>query len=159
MAERIVKIVGGDWSNDGHCITETHLVKIFGADPDISDEALQKNYTANVARAGFGLDEILNRFEVSHITSEQYDKLVECGWDPEHDESYGLEFYCEDRADGAELSGIGLIMWYALYGGGITEWEIVPDNYPILVGGSNSILKPKNKNYDFVSFGYGLFSP
>lgn len=75
--KRKVQLTLGDWSGDGHSITESVLVTISG--DDVSDEALKKAREAAEAASGVDLEKFFSRYEESSLDLTALKKLLRSG--------------------------------------------------------------------------------
>lgn len=64
----LLKIILGDFSGDGHSITETRYVELS---KDVSPDVLYDNYHRNVGLFGFSMDDVGNEYEEPYATVEQ----------------------------------------------------------------------------------------
>lgn len=165
MEERTVKVVLGDWSDDGHGKTETLILRLRGR--DLSDEALSASYQARVAELGVDLATVCQDYEDSSIAEDFYEQLQEAGFTPRHEDSMGfgpsVAVKTYSWKEDSFFPAIELLMFYT---GATVEgfsWEVVREDIPLLLGGSGSILKQKSRwgdpegLTDTTTFGYGLF--
>jgi hypothetical protein len=75
-----LKVTMGDWSNDGHGITEVVIVEL----PTImSVIEFNRFYKVGASIAGFDLKEdVARNYEDSTIEMELYEKILELGYNP-----------------------------------------------------------------------------
>jgi hypothetical protein len=173
------KIVLGDWSGDGHGISETYYVDVTG--PHTIDQ-LRENYQCNVAALGFSPHDIAEEYEDSSIKPEHAEKLLEAGIDPNvvnHDLST-QEDYDKKKAEYAEFDTYGtawravekfwlpgartidatdmidICMFFVLNGLDDVNYEIVKDETPTLLGGWDGFQPAPGEHASFI--GYGLFT-
>lgn len=75
--KRKVQLTLGDWSGDGHNITESVLITISG--DDVSDKALKKARKAAEAASGVDLEKFFSSYEDSSLGLEDLKKLLRSG--------------------------------------------------------------------------------
>lgn len=153
MNSRLLEMIIGDWSDDGHGKTASVLVRVWGEDS--TDEEMRLSLNKAVEATGVDFANLLRGYGDDTISSEELNDLVAHGFDtnwPKSDigettPSFGVNRDFFDQADDSNYSVAGLLMFYAGFGSGDFNWEIVLP--PTLVGSHNSILGS--------SFGYGIF--
>jgi hypothetical protein len=75
--ERTVQLNLGDWSGDGHNITETVLVTISG--DDVSNKALESSRKAAEDFTGVSLKKLFSGYEDSELSEKDLKKLILSG--------------------------------------------------------------------------------
>lgn len=63
--EHIIKLVTGDWSGDGHCMTSTKIFK-----SNVSEDELQQAYRKGVNLVGVDVSRLCENYEDNTIPSE-----------------------------------------------------------------------------------------
>lgn len=88
----IVRVVLGDWSDDGHGKTETYVIKT-----NLSGKELEKAFKAGVKKSGFDITEHCGDNEDYAIPDDLYDYFEKAGvvFDSIQDEP-GNHFCCTD---------------------------------------------------------------
>lgn len=156
MMERTVRMVIGDWSDDGHGKTATVLVKLAG--DDVSDENLARSMEESDKHFGFHLLELFEDYEDSRLPNDLYDALIEDGLKPqEKDDDFTVyvDSY-SSLAPLATLSALEVFMWWLGRNIPGFRWKNVTEHVPLLVGGYSTILKDDDRSAS-TSYGYGLF--
>lgn len=154
--ERVVKLVFGDWSDDGHGKTDTVIVKLSGQ--DVSDEALEASRVKSDEDFGQNLLDLFSNYEDNTISPELYQALVEDGFGgSDGEDDFIIYVVGQGVAEEAKyLSALEVFLYWL--GRNIEDfnYEVLTDEYPTLVGGYNSILKSP-EGWSSTSFGYGLY--
>ena len=169
LTERTVKIVLGDWSDDGHGKTDTTVVTLRG--DDVSDVALNASYRAAVEETGIDLmKDVFARYEDSTFDMSTVENVWKAGktarvaahkaaelagkdsfssagtfFDEDYPEPVDEDFY--------DFSAVELVMAFIGYAVSNFSWNIV--DIPTLIGGPKTVLSDGNSHV--TSFGYGLF--
>ena len=73
----VIKLVVGDWSNDGH--GRTHSTSIRSS---ITNEEIQSAYELGVKNLGVSISTLCEEYEDSEIPSEARDVFVKAGYVP-----------------------------------------------------------------------------
>lgn len=75
-----VKVTMGDWSNDGHGMTQVDIVEL----PTVMDESeLAEMYVLGRNVIGFDMTEQVARgYDQGYIEEEDYNRLLELGYEP-----------------------------------------------------------------------------
>lgn len=165
------KIVLGDYSGDGHSITEDVFVEVKG---DFTREQLETNFKKNVEEWGFSPYDIADEYDSGEIAPEHAAKLLEVGLDPAiFDDATMSEEYVEQmktvfgaswiyqkdkyrvgRIDVDQERLVEIAMFYVGHGLDGFEWSEVQDSIPTLLGGWDG-FDDGNPQNGFL--GYGLF--
>ena len=145
----------GDWSGDGHGISDTEEIEIhYRGHAQLTETMILENYQANVAKLGFGLPELWADYEQFSPTADQILAMEnylgimifnsdDDGFEPDED------ILSLDLAEvGSELQ---LAMFLVLHGFHGSSWRKVFKS-PSLFGNAGSLLT-ENKHV-----GYGLKS-
>lgn len=149
MQERLMNIVLGDWSNDGHGRTDTVYVKLYG--DDLSDKRLHEAFQQNVDDAGF--DPLLTFTNSQTMPEEHWQRLYDLGYDPDaciNDPKYeavlndGFFFH-----DDEEQFYIPLLMFFITRNTEI-QWEAA--TMDTLFGGSNPVAYTADSQYYLVGY-------
>lgn len=148
----LFSIILGDFSGDGHSISETFYVNIKD---EIDPEILFTNYANNVTEIGFDLSDFANKYEDSRISAAQWNRLLECGMQ---------EWETGDEDDDEEIDSVNryltetdlikIVMFYYTRGLNIS-WEPFSINATKLTGYYG--CPPARKGAGMV--GYGLYAP
>lgn len=161
---RRLSVVIGDFSGDGHGHCEIVHVEVSGS--EITDEALQRSFTAAVISAGFSPYDVLCDYEESSLTADRWSALQEVwsrgesarnaaqGEGGEH-----LSFRYSDALETGECSdathtesAVSLVMAFVGFDIPYFSWRVIP--YPkSVVGGWNPIATGMGTS---TMFGYGL---
>lgn len=155
--KRTVRVVLGDWSDDGHGKTETYLVELEGV--DVSDEVLNANYQAMTARVGVDLADVCADYEEYSAPLEFLEKVQEAGFAPTPHP--GRTFSAEDEDfKETDLSALAVLMFYVGHEVENFAWRLVEDEVPTLIGGGNTIVSQNHYGTQThtTSYGYGLFN-
>lgn len=161
--DRMVKIVLGDWSDDGHGKTETIIVRLSGK--DVTDSMLSRAVQKAESDTGVSLKNILANYQDSTISQANFNKLLRVfgsqltDYDEEGEENFYPAFtaevgerdeweYSYQIGDNTylELSVLRLLTLFLGYNIEGFEYEVV--EIPTVVGTYNAVVP---------SFGYGLF--
>jgi hypothetical protein len=142
------KIDIGDWSRDGHNMSESFTVEADAAD---IYEVRQAYAAAAKAHPRLDPSTLCSEYEESTIPLDIYKELTKLGCpvlgaDPEDDD---ITVYVDGPSAFAEL-----VVWFINLGAGRSMCKLVEDSIESLHGP----LTKNGKKYLNVSFGYGLFS-
>lgn len=171
--KRTVKVVLGDWSGDGHSITETLIYKIKGA--DVSNEALQKAREAAEEATGVKIDTLFVDYELTTLDGASLKSILMNGapvLKVNKGDTYIPGFFVEDEVleeleadaelkpyakelarirDANEYDGMSVIaLLMGFLGYGIEGFKYSPVKIDTIVGGGERPLH---------GFGYGLYYP
>lgn len=156
LNEWVYSITLGDASREGHGISETYHVRLFGS--DVSPEKLQENFKKTVDLTGVNPFDFCGESNSNIMPEGDWDKLIQAGLDvsdlgfnPLHPK-FGISggyFQYE------EYSFLNLIMWYITQRTRITWNEV---SYDELFSGIGSLIDTDYKsNATHAAPGYGLF--
>lgn len=141
----LLHIILGDFSGDGHNVTETRYVEI---NKDVDPQILYENYHKNVERFGFGLDDFANEYDEPSMSPDKWAVLKEHGLSPSilEDEEQPDKIWVSHNAM------VAMTMFFYLYG---LDDTITWEHYKIPSVPLNGFygMNPVGAQ----SIGYGLF--
>lgn len=145
----IYKMIFGDWSDDGHGKTETFIIDI-----DATQKELVEAYKKTKEEFGFGVEDVCDEYEDYTINPERTKILFDAGFsEADLDQSYSDIEEIDD--DGSMWVDVGrmfdILMFMIKRQLPDLKYKVVADNYPILLGCSNSPLTGSEH------VGYGVF--
>lgn len=155
---RRLSVVIGDFSGDGHGHCETVHVEVSGS--EITDEALQRSFTAAVISAGFSPYDVLCDYEESSLTADRWSALQEV-WSRGESarnaaQGEGGEYpsfsYTDDYGLERTESAVSLVMAFVGFGVPNFSWRVIHAPKSV-VGGWNPIATGTSTS---TMFGYGL---
>jgi hypothetical protein len=116
------KITLGDWSGDGHNVTEVFIVDI---PEEFTAEILGSNYRKNVLKLGINPEQFANEYEDSTVPEDVAEKLKQHGIELEEDD--GTPYISRKQM----VKTLMLLFGYGLNG---FTYDIISENLPELVG-------------------------
>jgi hypothetical protein len=150
MAQRTTTVVLGDWSGDGHGISEKYNVILRSEyEHVLEDVVLAENYQNTADLLGFHLGDIMAEYQESTISTERWTKILSAGFEDLCPSDGAPNFYDND---GEEHSFLELAIWFVLRSLPI-QWQ-TEEVHPVLLGRSDAIIQSDEAS----SVGYGLFS-
>lgn len=143
VMKRVVRLLLGDWSDDGHGRTQGVSVLLTGR--DVSNDALSNAKNTAHNATGIDVESLFSEYEENTLCPEDAEALAAAGYARKPAGPGVISYSVDDEGSDEYGDVVDLLMFYLGYGIEGFAYEVLEED--CIVGGYGAVVP---------SFGYGL---